>query len=140
MTFSKARNEGFELHQIERASHSLSRGVYLDAGSSINYILLFHSATSPRHVFTLFYPNGSVKIHVVDPATRRQPLARIQETYAALRTMREEQQREQEKQQGRGTPSLVEYPTSIRHDVAYHGSEAIALRAVSRELGVSTLR
>ncbi|KAG9043537.1 DNA polymerase epsilon catalytic subunit [Tulasnella sp. UAMH 9824] len=138
MTFSKARNEGFELHQLERASHSLSRGAYLDGGSSINYILLFHSATSPRHVFTLFYPNGSVKIHVVDPATRRQPLARIQETYGALRTMREEQQ--QETQDGKGIPSLVEYPASIRPDVAYHGSEAIALRAVSRELGVAENR
>ncbi|KAG8951372.1 DNA polymerase epsilon catalytic subunit [Tulasnella sp. 424] len=140
MTFSKARNEGFELHQLERAPHSLNRRVYLEGGSSINYILLFHSSTSPRHVFTLFYPNGSVKIHVVDPATRRQPLARIQETYAALRAMREEQQGEQENEEGRRIPSLVEYSTSIRPDVAYHGSEAIALRTVSRELGVAENR
>ncbi|KAG8992881.1 DNA polymerase epsilon catalytic subunit, partial [Tulasnella sp. 427] len=140
MTFSKARNEGFELHHLERAPQSLSRRVYLDGGSSINHILLFHSATSPRHVFTLFYPNGSVKIHIVDPATRRQPLARVQETYSTLRIMREEQQREQEKEEGRAIPSLVEYPASIRFDVAYHGTEAIALRAVSRELGVAENR
>ncbi|KAG8905443.1 DNA polymerase epsilon catalytic subunit [Tulasnella sp. 403] len=126
-TFSKARDDGFDLAQLERAPPSFTKRSYLDGGQSIKYMLLFHSASAPRHVFALFHPNGNLKIHIVDPATRRQPLAKVQELYTAYLAQH---------RQNRATESVFEHPDTIRPEVAYHGNEAIALRAVSRELGL----
>ncbi|KAG8873642.1 DNA polymerase epsilon catalytic subunit [Tulasnella sp. 332] len=123
-TFSRARDSGFDLHELEHAGTSLTKRTYLNGGSAIKYMLLFHAATAPRHVFAMFQPNGTLRIHVVDPATRRQPLVKIQESYVTLR------------QQVPQTHSILSYPEHVIPDIAYHGSEAIALRAISRELGL----
>ncbi|KAG9000298.1 DNA polymerase epsilon catalytic subunit [Tulasnella sp. JGI-2019a] len=123
-TFTRAKDSGFDLRELERAGTSLTKRTYLNGGSSIKYMLLFHAATAPRHVFALFQPGGALKIHVVDPATRRQPLVKIQELYTTLR------------QQAQQEYPVVTYPENITPDIAYHGSEAIALKAISRELGL----
>ncbi|KAG8956944.1 DNA polymerase epsilon catalytic subunit [Tulasnella sp. 419] len=127
VTFSRAKDIGFDLHQLERSAPSLIKRTYLDGGSTIKFLFLFHSASSPRHVFALFHPNATLRIHVVDPSTRRQPLAKIQEQYTALHRQRKNEQLGE---------SVLSYSKTIDPDVIYHGSESAALKALSRELGV----
>ncbi|KAF8531014.1 hypothetical protein JB92DRAFT_3092572 [Gautieria morchelliformis] len=80
------------------------------------------ASTAPIHVLALFNPTGSVHLHIVDPATRRQPLVRLQELY-----------REYLKQTGEAA-SLIDYPTNLEFNTSYHGNDTTALRAISREL------
>jgi hypothetical protein len=105
----------------------MSKHSYLNDGKSLKYILLFHSATSPRHVFALFHLNQTLKLHVVDPARPRQPLVRLEETYIALHALQKELKNQL---------SIHDYPESLQTDVIYHGTETAALKAVSRELGL----
>ncbi|KAF8586771.1 DUF1744-domain-containing protein [Ramaria rubella] len=126
ITLNRARDVGFDLKQLERASPSLSGHKYLSGGRSFKYLFLFHSAasTAPIHVFALFNHTGSVHLHIVDPATRRQPLVRMQELY-----------REYLKQMG-DAMSLIEYPKILDFGTSYHGNDVTALKAISRELGL----
>lgn len=91
MTLNRAQSSGVDLSQLDRASASLSRRTYLDSGRSGKYIFLYHacSSTSRVHVFAMFMPNGAVKLHLVDPAPRRQPIPRLQELYNDLLVMRQ---------------------------------------------------
>ncbi|KAF8518703.1 hypothetical protein BU17DRAFT_90783 [Hysterangium stoloniferum] len=126
ITLNRARDVGFDLEQLAKAPSSLSKHKYMDSGQSFKYMFLFHSAasTAPVHVFGLFSPNGSVHLHIVDPATRRQPLVRMQELY-----------HEYLKQIG-DEPSLLEYPKNLAFTTSYHGNDLTALKAISRELGL----
>jgi DNA polymerase epsilon subunit 1 len=130
MTLNRAQTLGFDLHQLDRIGTSGSRREYLDGGRAGKYIFLYHacSANAPLHVFALFYPNGSVKFHQVDPAPRRQAITRLPELYADLR---------QQRLATYGQSTSITYPKS--HDFgppSYHGSVATALKAISRELGL----
>lgn len=60
----------------------------------------------------------------MDPATRRQPLARLQDLYL-----------EYLKQAGEAS-SLIDYPKALNLNTSYHGNDITALRAISRELGL----
>ncbi|KIJ49176.1 hypothetical protein M422DRAFT_28152 [Sphaerobolus stellatus SS14] len=126
INLNRARDIGFDLKQLERAPPTLSKAKYLDGGRGLKYIFLFHSsaATAPVHVFGLFYPTGTVHLHIVDPATRRQPLVRLQELYREF------------SKQVKDTQSLIEYPEDLEFTTAYHGNDTTALKAISRELGL----
>jgi len=126
ITLNRARDVGFDLKQLERAPPSLSKQKYLDGGASLKYIFLFHScaSTAPVHVFGLFYPNGVVHLHIVDPATRRQPLVRLQEIYSEFF------------KQVNDAPSIIEYPDNLEFTTSYHSNDITALKAISRELGL----
>ncbi|KAF8310468.1 DUF1744-domain-containing protein [Clavulina sp. PMI_390] len=122
ITLSRARDTGLQLGQLQHSS-TINRK-YLPTLRSAKHIFLFHATTSPRHVFGLFYPNGSVKIHIVDNARERQPLPRLQETYEkGLKQYR-----------GFGVSGIFEYPDELDFETAYHTSDATAMRAISREL------
>ena len=129
MTLNRAQHAGFDLNQLDRASLSLSRQKYLNGGRSGTYILLYHacSASAPLHVFATFLPAGPVKLHVVDPATHRQPIARLKETYIEVW---------QKRRQSYGNCNSVTYPDTLEFTTTYHGSDITALKAVSRELGL----
>lgn len=129
MTLTRAQNTGLDLQQLDRAETSLTRRKYLDEGRAGKYIFLYHAmATGPGiHVFALFFPDGSVKLHVVDRSPRRQPLMRLQEIYTELLDKR---------QRSYGTSIAMLYPPTCEFSTTYHGSDVIALKAVSRELGL----
>jgi DNA polymerase epsilon subunit 1 len=129
MTLNRAQNAGLDLDQLDRAMTSISRRSYLDGGASGRYVLLYHacSANAPLHVFAIYPPSGPVTLHVVDPATRRQPISRLQELYADLF---------QKRRQVHGKAVAAEYLPTREFTTSYHSTEVTALKAVSRELGL----
>ncbi|KAJ7630434.1 hypothetical protein FB45DRAFT_915491 [Roridomyces roridus] len=130
LTLNRAQTIGLDLTQVDHSGPSLSRHQkYFDGGKEKNYIFLYHAyaANAPLHVFAIFLPSGSVKLHLVDPATRRQPIPRLQSTYTdALR--------EHRGLYPGSTP--VDYPESLEFTTTYHGNDVTALKAVSRDLGL----
>ncbi|KAI3618947.1 dna polymerase catalytic subunit a [Moniliophthora roreri] len=129
MSLNRAQTVGLDLHQLDSPLSSTSRPKYLNGGKGGNYIFLYHacSANAPLHVFALFYPTGAVKLHIVDPATRRQPIARLAETYVDLR---------QKRLQNYGKSRSLAYPESREFNTTYHSTDLTALKAISRELGL----
>ncbi|KAL1683463.1 hypothetical protein EV122DRAFT_286219 [Schizophyllum commune] len=130
MTLNKAETAGFDLQQLETLGPAAGvRRPYLNKGQNSKFILLYHacSATAALHVFALFYPGGAVKVHVVDPATRRQPIPRLPETYAQLKDKRASIL---------GGCKAYDYPAACDFTTTFHGNDATALKAVSRELGL----
>lgn len=65
------------------------------------------------------------KLFLVDPATRRQHIPRLAETYSTLL---------QKKGQ---TSTSVLYPSSLEFSHTYHSTDITALKAISRELGLT---
>ncbi|KAK7064720.1 DNA polymerase epsilon catalytic subunit [Favolaschia claudopus] len=130
LTLNRAQTVGLDLFQVNRSSSSLSSRKYLDGGRDQKYIFLYHacSANSPLHLFAIFLPSGTVKLHLVDPATRRQPIPRLTSTYAELLG--------QFLQKDYASDSLIAYPETLEFTTTYHGNETTALKAVSRELGL----
>lgn len=129
LTLNRAQSSGADLSQLDRASTSFVKNSYLDSGRGNRYLFLYHacSNTAPIHVFALFFPSGSVKLHLVDPATRRQGLPRLQALYAELSRKRRDQC---------GEPASMQYPESCEYTTTYHSKDTTALKAVSRELGL----
>jgi DNA polymerase epsilon subunit 1 len=115
--------------QLERAELAMPSQKYLDEGRACKYIFLYHTMAAGAlvHVFALFFLNGPVKLHVVDPATRRQPIARLSEVYAEFLKKR---------QQALGNSASMDYPSSREFATTYHGNDATALKAILRELGL----
>ena len=129
MTLNRAQAFGFDLNQLDQASVSESRQNYLSSGRTGKYIFLYHacSGTAPLHVFALFFPNGMIKLHQVDPAARRQAITRLSETYTELRQQRKSY----------GDSKSITYQDSREFaPPAYHGSVTTALKAISRELAL----
>ncbi|KAF8066745.1 hypothetical protein FPV67DRAFT_1496266 [Lyophyllum atratum] len=129
MSLNRAQHVGLDLSQLGRAGSTSSRHQYLNGGKAGKYILLYHacSARDPLHVFATFLPSGPVKLHVVDPAPRRQPIGRLQEVYADFL---------QKRNQAYGTCNSVVYPDTREFTTTYHSNDITALKAVSRELGL----
>ncbi|GLB41021.1 putative DUF1744-domain-containing protein [Lyophyllum shimeji] len=129
MSLNRAQHVGFDLNQLARAGSTSSRHQYLNGGKAGKYIFLYHACSSraPLHVFATFLPSGSVTLHVVDPAARRQPIARLEEIYAELLQKRNQTYR---------TCNSVIYPDTRQFNATYHTNDITALKAVSRELGL----
>ncbi|KAF5354069.1 hypothetical protein D9756_007250 [Leucocoprinus leucothites] len=128
LSLTRAQTTGFDLEQLDYSSPSTSRQPYMNDGSR-KYIFLYHacSANAPLHVFAAFLPGGSVKLHIVDPATRRQPIPRLQEQYVnQLRQFREQYDE----------AKSYAYPEALDISTAYHSNDVTALKAISRELGL----
>ena len=125
MTLSRARDTGLTLAQLQHSS-TLGRK-YLPTIKSANHIFLFHATTAPRHVFGVFYPNHTVKIHIVDNARDRQPLGKLNEAYErALKQYRTYNVK----------GAVLEYPQTLEFESLYHTSDTTAMKAISREFGV----
>lgn len=129
MTLNRAQTVGLNLSELDRASAGALDGKYLNEGQAGNYIFLYHAcaASAPVHVFGMFLPNGPVKLHVVDPAPRRQAIPRLPETYVSLL-------QEQSKQYG--ASASIDYPAVREFVTTYHSNDITALKAISRELGL----
>ncbi|RPD65491.1 DUF1744-domain-containing protein [Lentinus tigrinus ALCF2SS1-7] len=129
ITLNRAETVGFDLQQLGRAGPSLTKRTYLEQGRAGKYIFLYHACSNnaPVHVFALFIPGEAVKLHIVDPATRRQPIPRLTELYADLL---------QKHEQNVGVSMSYSYPDSLNFNTTYHGNDATALKAISRELGL----
>ncbi|KAH8103388.1 hypothetical protein BXZ70DRAFT_925423 [Cristinia sonorae] len=129
MTLNRAEAVGFDLPQLDAITSTSSKHRYLDEGRAGKYIFLYHacSSSAPLHVFALFLPTGPARLHVVDPATRRQGIPRLSDVYA---TQLQKRLREY------GQSVAYEYPASMEFTTTYHGNDATALKAISRELGL----
>ncbi|KAF9508498.1 hypothetical protein BS47DRAFT_1350248 [Hydnum rufescens UP504] len=127
MTLNRARDVGFDLKQLAYSAPSSTRK-YLSSIKNADHIFIFHSTSAPRHVFAIFFPNKAVKVHIVDNAKVRQPLPRLNETYAGL--IKEYQKNPASKW------SVIEYPDRLDFETSHHSTDAIALKAISREIGV----
>ncbi|KAI0087222.1 hypothetical protein BDY19DRAFT_956849 [Irpex rosettiformis] len=127
LTLNRAENIGVDLHQLDRAG-SITRQKYLDQGRAGKYIFLYHAMTSQAnvHVFALFTPSGPARLHLVDPATHRQAIPRLQEKYANLL---------QQKLEGGTLSGSFTYPSQLDFTSSYHQDDKRALRAISKELG-----
>ncbi|KAF8273527.1 DUF1744-domain-containing protein [Lactarius quietus] len=128
ITLNRAGITGLDLDQIEMGRPS-PRSRYLDEGKAGKYVFLYHacSVNAPIHVFALFLPTGNVRLHLVDPATRRQPIPKLREVYSDLR---------QQQQTKYGRCISIRYPESREFSSTYHSSDSTALKALSRELGL----
>ncbi|KAF8154614.1 hypothetical protein B0H34DRAFT_717308 [Crassisporium funariophilum] len=129
MTLNRAQQVGFDLPQLDRCTTSSSRQRYLSGGQSSKHIFLYHacSANTNLHVFALFLPRGVVKLFLVDPATRRQPIPRLQDLYTTLL---------QKKQQVYGPNASVDYPNTLEFSHSYHSTDITALKTISREFSL----
>ncbi|KII85363.1 hypothetical protein PLICRDRAFT_700901 [Plicaturopsis crispa FD-325 SS-3] len=130
MTLNRAQNNGLDLKQLDRAGSSSTRQKYLSGGDNGKYIMLYHacSANQPIHVFALFFPHTSVKLHIIDTSKERQSLGRFDQVYTEL--LRKEQ-----KAHGTSSGPIV-YPSSREFTTTYHNTEAAAFKAISRELSL----
>ncbi|KAK0235169.1 hypothetical protein EDD85DRAFT_954690 [Armillaria nabsnona] len=122
-----------ELHQLDRASHSTSAfRNYLQAGIGGKHIFIFlyHtcSATAPLRVFATFSPRYPVKLHI-DAATRRQPIPKLEATYADLK---------QKRQETYWTSPSITYEDRREFTTTYqrYSTDATALKAISRKFGL----
>ncbi|OSD08022.1 DUF1744-domain-containing protein [Trametes coccinea BRFM310] len=133
ITLNRAETVGFDLYQLSRAGPSLTKRKYLDQGRAGKYIFLYHACSNnaPVHVFALFIPGEVVKLHIVDPATRRQPIPRLSELYAELLGKDE---------QNTAANLSYTYPEHLDFTSTYHSNDATALKAISRELGLAENR
>ena len=129
LTLNRAQQVGFDLHQLDRCTTSSSRQLYLKGGKAGKHIFLYHACSTSvqLHVFALFLPDGVVKLFLVDPASRRQPISRLQDLYKTL---------SQKKLQAYGPSVSVTYPTSLEFSHSYHSTDITALKTISRELGL----
>ncbi|KAL4246754.1 DNA polymerase epsilon catalytic subunit [Abortiporus biennis] len=129
MTLNRAEVSGLDLGQLDRAATASTRYKYLDEGRSGKFIFIYHACSTsvPLHVFAVFLPTGSVRLHIVDPAQRRQPIPRLPEVYNDLLEKR---------LQNFGSSISLTYNSSREFTSTYHGNDVTALKAVSRELGL----
>ena len=129
MTLNRAETHGFDLTQLGRAGSSTTKRRYLDQGRAGKYIFLYHACSNnaPVHVFALLIPGDTAKLHIVDPAPRRQPIPRLSELYGDFRAKYE---------QDTGSSISYSYPDYLTFNTTYHGNDATALKAISRELGL----
>ncbi|TFY56137.1 hypothetical protein EVG20_g9045 [Dentipellis fragilis] len=127
LTLNRAQTKGLDLDQLEQEAPS-PRAKYMDEGRAGKYLFLYHacSVNAPVHVFALFLPNGNVRLHLVDPATKRQPITHLRESYMEIL----------EEHRSKYASISVEYPPSRDFTSTYHNNDITALKAVSRELGV----
>ncbi|PFH48591.1 hypothetical protein AMATHDRAFT_5676 [Amanita thiersii Skay4041] len=128
LTLNRAQHTGIDLRQIDCLT-SPSQHKYLSRNGRGNYVLLYHacSTSSLLHIFALFPPSGAVKLHVIDPATHRQRISRLNDLYREML---------QKRLKDYGPCDAIDYPSSKEFTSTYHTNEITALKAISRELGL----
>jgi DNA polymerase epsilon subunit 1 len=128
LTLNMVRNNGLDLSKLDRLEQT-ARKKYMDAGRVGKYIFFYHALASGAgvHCFVMILPDGTSKLHVVDRSARKQAIPRLTESYPELLAKR---------QQANGSAVAFTYPTSLSATYNYHGTEATALKAISRELGL----
>lgn len=129
ISLNRAQQVGLDLHQLDRAKRQPNGPKYLLGGKDAQFIFLYHASTSNNavQVFAVFYPNASARLHVIDPAVRRQAIPNLAETYASLLG---------KQRQLYGQSEAVSYPASLDFETVYHSNDATALKAISREFGL----
>ena len=131
LTLTRAQVTGLDLHQLDRGSPSM-RSRYLDGGRGGKYLFLYHAnaPSAPVHVFALFTHDGAVRIHIVDPASQRQPIPRLRELYAELLARHTSRH---------GESASIAYPAHAEFTPTYHATDATAAKRVRRDIGRAML-
>lgn len=132
ITLSRARDTGFDLHQLERSTGSPRKGSYLDHGRRFKYNFLFHACSSDNgvHVFALFGEGTAASVHIVDPASHRSGFSSLTDSYLSMVAQQRKRQSE----------TIINYPETLEFKVAYHSNDTTAMKAVSRELALKEYR
>ncbi|KAG2004624.1 DNA polymerase epsilon catalytic subunit A, variant 2 [Coprinopsis cinerea AmutBmut pab1-1] len=129
LSLNRAQQTGLDLQQLDTCASTSQQ--YLAEGRTAKHIFLYH-ATTPNgkvQVFAVFYPNGPTKLHIIDPAVRRQPIPSLDTSYRDLFA---------KQQQMFGKSNTFPYPTSLSFETVHHSNDVTALKAISRELGLLT--
>ena len=103
------------------------RKPYLDSGRSMKLIFLYHAfvPSTPVQIYALFFPNGIVTLHILDPASRRQAIPRFDNYYQDLLSKKRSELQK---------ITTYTYPEELRCTTNYHNTEKMATRGVSRDL------
>ncbi|KAH7872332.1 uncharacterized protein C8R40DRAFT_1071822 [Lentinula edodes] len=105
MTLNRTEAIEFDLHQLE--PHSVTR--------------------NSKHEHLRIVLSGLVKLHIVDPATRKHAIPRLREGYTDIKKKRDDHF---------GSTSFV-YPDTRDFTTTYHSADITALKAIYRELDVA---
>ncbi|KAF8829702.1 hypothetical protein HHX47_DHR2000333 [Lentinula edodes] len=105
MTLNRTEAIEFDLHQLE--PHSVTR--------------------NSKHEHLRIVLSGLVKLHIVDPATRKHAIPRLREGYTDIKKKRDNHF---------GSTSFV-YPDTRDFTTTYHSADITALKAIYRELDVA---
>ncbi|KAJ3880863.1 hypothetical protein F5051DRAFT_459086 [Lentinula edodes] len=105
MTLNRTEAIEFDLHQLE--PHSVTR--------------------NSKHKHLRIVLSGLVKLHIVDPATRKHAIPRLREGYTDIKKKRDDHF---------GSTSFV-YPDTRDFTTTYHSADITALKAIYRELDVA---
>lgn len=114
------------MHELERASSSVSRAPYLNNGKGIRFLFMYHSTQDSRELIGLFAPGDTAaKVISIDSARSRQQITHLPRFYA--------------ERFGKLPPDyskhgLFEYDEELEFNVTHHGTPAAGYRALNREL------
>lgn len=131
VTLHTGLDRHFELDDLKRSGATLSRRRYLDRGQKLRYTYLFHTTSDSRHIFGLFLPDGTAKVYVVERGKSRE-VPNLERYYTEQLHKRKDV--EQQKAASEQEAGVFTYADTIKIEVAFPGSEDIALRSLSREL------
>lgn len=118
---------GFQLGDLASVEHQVSQHRYLDGGKAIHYVLAYHFQSGSRHAVGLFNPNSSAQIYFTDRALAPQ-LPNLQKYYQHELSSR----LSHTKPEGR----VFEYDPNMAVDVKNVATEALALKALSKDLAL----
>jgi DNA polymerase epsilon subunit 1 len=125
ITINKGIDRHFELDDLQRPGHTLSRRRYLDRGQQMRYAYLFHTSDTVRHVFGMFLPNGSLKVYVVLRGPKEaQEVPNLTKYYAEQLEKRNSEMR----------PGVFVYPEALEVEVIFAKGEPDALKRISKDL------
>ncbi|KAH9443000.1 hypothetical protein Pst134EB_027350 [Puccinia striiformis f. sp. tritici] len=120
-------DKGFELSDLISLEYRVSQRQYLDHGKAVRYVLAYHFQSGSRHAVGIFNPNGAAQIFITDRSPVPQ-VPNLQKYYKNVFTARA-----QHINNGAG---VFEYDPNMPVEVTNVASEALALKALSRELAL----
>ncbi|PLW15756.1 hypothetical protein PCANC_13456 [Puccinia coronata f. sp. avenae] len=118
-------DKGFELSDLISLEHQVSRRQYLDNGKAVRYVLAYHFQSGTRHAVGIFNTHAAAQIFITDRSTAPQ-LPNVQKYYKTVFSSRLENMKKD--------PGAFEYDPNMLIEVTAVASEAMALKALSREL------
>ena len=120
-------DKGFELSDLISLEQQVSQRRYLDNGKAVRYVLVYHFQSGSRHAVGIFNTHAAAQIFITDRSSAPQ-VPNIQKYYknvfnSRLANMQTEL-------------GVFEYDPNMSVEVTNVATEALALKALSRELAL----
>ncbi|MBW0474880.1 hypothetical protein O181_014595 [Austropuccinia psidii MF-1] len=126
-SLAKSIDYGFNLHDLSNVTQQASRRPYLDHGKAVRYTLIYHLQAGTRHAVGIFAEGSPAKILLTDRSVTPQ-LPNMQKYYKNVYDSRLEDLKTE--------TGVFEYDPTMQIEVSNVTTEAIALKALSRELAL----